>query len=436
MEFEVLKRSHFKRNIIIGVVMVAIISAIVLNFTRAKYVYTDKMPLINGTVNYSLADLNIVAIYVGGEEVDSLDSSKQYILDTEQSTCTYKDGSTIEGLSISYETETGSLSIGPFTKKGTKCTLYFDEVTGQTIQDILANYTTRLTRSDFSTTVTETTTGTIYYANDRDGITYYFAGNPTDNWVRFAGFYWRIIRINGDGSIRLIYQGTNASTTGGETQIGTSAFNTYDIADNMYVGYMYTNNQVHGVGTSSTIKRVLDTWYRDNLETDYDGYIDKDAWFCGDRSPSTSDSSSNGLGGTGTTTTYYGGYVRLRTNKTPSFDCTNDSDLYTVSSSNKGNKALTYPIGLITADEVAYAGGTSSGNNSYYLYTSEWYWTITPYDFERNHPFVFQVYSGGGFGIYYQVNYAIGIRPVINLKTDTLFEAGGTGTSTNPYVVV
>ena len=92
MEFEVLKRSHLKRNIVIGVVVVAVIAVIVINFTRAKYVYTDKMPLINGTVNYSLADLNIVAIYVSGVETDSLDSSKQYTLDTEQSTCTYKDG--------------------------------------------------------------------------------------------------------------------------------------------------------------------------------------------------------------------------------------------------------------------------------------------------------------------------------------------------------
>ena len=249
MEFQTLKQSHLKRNIIIGVVVVAIISAIVLNFTRAKYVYTDKMPLINGTVNYSLADLNIVAIYVGGVEVDSLDSSKQYTLDTEQSTCTYKDGSTISNLTISYETETGSLSISPFTTKGTKCTLFFNEyVEPITIQDILAEKDIA-SRDDFSTTLSDDTTGIIYQAQDDDGTTYYFAGNPTDNWVSFAGYYWRIIRINGDGSIRLIYSGDgSAQTTGTGTQITVDGSNTFafnsSYADNIYVGYMYTSGSV------------------------------------------------------------------------------------------------------------------------------------------------------------------------------------------------
>ncbi len=443
MNFEVLKRSHLKRNIIIGVVAVAIISAVILNFTRAKYVYTDKMPLINGTVNYNLADLNIVAIYVGGEEVDSLDSSKQYILDTEQSTCTYKDGSTIEGLSISYETETGSLSISPFTTKGTKCTLYFDEVTGQTIQDILANYTTRLTRSDFSTTVTETTTGTIYYANDRDGITYYFAGNPTDNWVRFAGFYWIIIRINGDESIRIIYSGSEATgpaTTGDGTQIGTSEFNSSysDLnPNNMYLGYMYTQNQAHGLGTSSTIKEALDNWYLENIQsTGYSNYIDSDAGFCNDRTP------YSGYG-TGLTETVYGAYDRLIYNTSgadnaPTFGCNDSRDLFTLKSSSKGNGALTYAIGLITADEVAYAGGLYiTDNQNYYLYTGNLYWAMSPSHFRADGRIgqVFYVEVDGGIDVTRPSGNAA-VRPVINLKADTQFEVGGDGTSTNPYVVV
>ncbi len=428
MEFQLLKKSHLKRNIIIGVVVVAIISAVVLNFTRAKYVYTDKMPLINGTVNYSLADLNIVAIYVGGVEVDSLDSSKQYTLDTTQSTCSYKDGSTIEGLNISYETETGSLSISPFTMKGTKCTLYFDEITGQTIQDILAEKDIA-SRDDFSTTLSDDTTGTIYQAHDDDGTTYYFAGSPTDNWVSFAGFYWRIIRINGDGSIRLIYQGTSANTTGSGTQIQTSAFNSSN-NNNMYVGYMYTSGQVHGLGTSSAIKGILDTWYHDNLLTNYDGYIDKDAGFCNDRTPHSGT-------GAGTITTFYGAYNRLNnTNKTPTFNCEHDNDLYTAEESGKGNNSLTYPIGLITADEVAYAGGAWNANNtSYYLYTNSAYWTMSPYYFVGVSAYAFDVSSSGYLNNNF-VNNSGGVRPVINLKASTIFEMGGTGTSTNPYVVI
>ena len=290
-------------------------------------------------------------MYIVGEEAEELDSSKTYTLDTTQSTCTYKDGTEIPNLTISYDSATGGLSISPYTTKGTKCTLYFNEQVF--VRDtLLANYPTQLTRNDFSTTVTNTTTGTIYYADTSKGRTYYFAGNPTDNWVRWAGFYWRIIRINEDGTIRMIYQGTSANTTGSNTQIQTSAFNNSSYDSNAGVGFKYTTNNVHGTGTNSTMLGVLNTWYQNNLAS-YADDLDGNAGFCGDREPSTSSSSSNGSGGTGTTTTYYGAYIRLITNKAPSFECASDSDLYTTSGSEEGNGALTYPIGLITADEVA-----------------------------------------------------------------------------------
>ncbi len=141
------------------------------------------------------------------------------------------------------------------------------------------------TRSNFSSTLTANTTGTIYQATDDDGTTYYYAGAPTDNWVYFAGYYWRIIRINGDGTIRLIYNGTRTSTTGNNTQMGTSKFNgSYN--NNAYVGYMYTIGSVHGLGTSSRIKDTLDSWYTSSLSS-YVGYIDANAGFCNDRTPYT-----------------------------------------------------------------------------------------------------------------------------------------------------
>ena len=298
---------------------------------------------------------------------------------------------------------------------------------------LLANYPTQLTRNNFSTTVTNTTTGTIYYADTSKGRTYYFAGKPTDNWVQFGGFYWRIIRINEDGTIRMIYQGTSANTTGGGTQLSnTSTFNsTYN--DNMYVGYMYQSDQVHGLTNNSTIKEILDTWYQNNLTSVADK-IDGNAGFCGDREPSTSSSTSNGSGGTGTTTTYYAGYIRLRTNKTPTFECQNSSDLYTTSGSEDGNKALTYPIGLITADEVAYAGGVWGTNNtSYYLYTNTVYWTMSPYFFDGTGAYVFTVNSNGVLS-YGSVDIVRDVRPVINLKADVKI-TGGNGTSTNPYTI-
>ena len=436
MKFEVLKKSHLKRNIIIGVVAVLIISAVILNFTRAKYRVTESIPLVNGIINYSLPDLNIVGLYIDGVEATELDSSKAYTLDTTQSTCTYKDGTEISDLSISYDSETGQLQISPFTTKGTKCTLYFEEQV--LVRDtILANYPTQLIRDDFSVTLTNTTSGAIYYADTSKGRTYYFAGNPTDNWVYFAGFYWRIIRVNEDGSLRLIYQGTSANVTGPETQIGTSAFNLTN-NNSMHAGYMYTSGQIHGLGTDSTIKAKLDSWYYDSLRN-YTDDIDGDAGFCGDRTSYINNTGTSIGGGTGTIETYYGAYIRLyngnnTSNALPTFECP-DEDLYTIKGSYQGNQALSYPIGLITADEISYAGGVVFENNtSYYLFTNQSYWSISPY-MSSNNALVFGITSTGRLVLPAggDASSVVGVRPVINLKADV--QLTGSGTSTDPYVV-
>ena len=202
----------------------------------------------------------------------------------------------------------------------------------------------------------------------------------------------------------------------------------------MYAGYMYQSGQVHGLESSSIIKGVLDTWYQDNLQS-YTDKISRDAGFCGDREPSTSQTISNGLGGSRTTTTYYGAYIRLVSNKAPTFECQNDSDLYTVSSSNQGNKALDYPIGLISVDEVAYAGGVyNTANNSYYLYSNSRYWTMSPYYFSlyAYYP-VFLVEISVSFGNS-MTGGTWGVRSVINLASDV--RISGSGTTSDPYTVV
>ena len=442
MKIETLKKNHLKKNIMIGVVAVAIISAVILNFTRAKYRVTQSIPLVNGTINYSLPDLNIVGLYIDGEEAAELDSNKTYILDIAQSTCTYKDGSEIADLSISYESETGKLTITPYTTKGTKCTLYFNEQVSAS-DTILANTELKTDIPDFSKTSCasrcgEETNG-LYKEETSKGTTYYYRGTVDNNWVKFADFYWRIIRINEDGSLRIIYQGTSNTATGSSTQTGTSAFNS-SYNNNAYVGFKYTTNNVHGTGTNSTILTALNTWYTNNLSS-YASSIDGNAGFCGDRTPSTSSSSSNGSGGTGSTTTYYGGYIRLITNKQPTFECKDEdgeeSDLYTTSGSSQGNKALQYPIGLITADEVAYAGGVYRTNNtSYYLYTGQNYWTMSPYNYvSSDGARVFYVNSDGSLG-YSGAGWAgPGVRPVINLKSSVQFSEGN-GTSDKPFVVI
>ena len=434
MNFKVLKRSHLKRKIIIGVIVVLIISAIILNFTRAKYRVTQSIPLVNGTINYSLADLNAVAIYINGDsgytKSDTIPESG-YVLNESESYCTVN-GKEDTNISLSYDVTTKSLSVTPMTTQGTKCYLYFDEKGITNIQELIASKNLA-TRTDFSTTLTEDTTGTIYYEDTSKGTTYYFAGNPTDNWVKFANKYWRIIRINEDGTLRLIYQGTSANATGTGTQIGTSAFNS-SYNNNAYVGFKYTTNNVHGTGTNSTILTALNTWYSSNLSS-YADKIDGNAGFCGDRTPYTNTSGTTRGGGTGTTTTYYAGYIRLITNKQPTFECSNSSDLYTTSGSSQGNKALQYPIGLITADEVAYAGGVYGTNNtSYYLYTNSVYWTMSPCRFSGGTASVFSVTSTGQLSNALVTITVLGVRPVINLKSNIQFSEGN-GTSDKPFVV-
>ena len=303
---------------------------------------------------------------------------------------------------------------------------------------ILSHYDTVLTRDDFSTTVTNTTTGTIYKsANESQyddfGEVYYFAGDPTDNWFYFGGYYWRIVRINGDGSIRLIYNGTSTNQTGDSTMINTSqAFNS-SYNNNMYVGYMYQSGQPHGLTTNSSIKTTLDSWYLSNLADEAE-YLDGNAGFCGDRTPYSGS-------GTGTSSTDYAAYNRLVNSKNPSFKCTDkDKDLYTTPGSSEGNGALKVtpsdndstptPIGLITADEVAFAGGVYGSNNtSYYLYNNAYYWTMSPFIYNSG-AFVFLV-NGNGSLYYYRVDGTAGVRPVINLKSAIAIT--GSGTTSDPF---
>ena len=248
--------------------------------------------------------------------------------------------------------------------------------------------------------------------------TYYYTGKP-NNWVQFAGFWWRIIRINGDGSIRMIYQGTSANETGTGTQIQTRAFNSSH-NHNRYVGYMYGSskedyNSTHTNTNPSTIKRILDTWYTNNIENEeknlhYGQYIDGNAGFCGDRRVSSGT-------GIGTDYTEYEPYNRI-SSSSPSLSC-EKADIYTIDEFEHGNGALTYPIGLISADEAMFAGIPWSGSNrNNYLYTGQDYWTMSPSDFSSvgNGALVFIVDYDGGLGNEW-VNNTDGVRPVINLKS-------------------
>ena len=143
--------------------------------------------------------------------------------------------------------------------------------------------------------------------------------------------------------------------------------------------------------------------------------------------------------GYGTNTTTYGPFGRLflngnwRSSQNPSLKCSQSNDYFTVSGSGRGNHELTYPVGLITSDEVVLAGGYSSTNQSYYLYTNSAYWTMSPCWYSVPNARVFAVDSNGTLNVSY-VNDAYGVRPVINLKANATI-SGGNGTSGSPYVI-
>ena len=312
---------------------------------------------------------------------------------------------------------------------------------------------TELPDSAFANVTTANDKG-MYKKNDDLGTSYYYRGAVDNNWVKFGkegdkDIYWRIIRINGDGSIRMIYSGTTAPTestkvvmTGTGTQINATTYQFYSSYNNpSYVGYMFTEGQQHGNGTPSTIKTAIDNWYKTTtLETDATTkeLVSQDQIFCNDRSATTSDSGTPGeiSGSMSTSTTYYyGAYVRLVTNKSPQLKCPTASDKFTSRKSSIGNKALTYPVGLITADEVAMAGGVyGSINSSYYLYTSSFYWSGSPYDFFSDYSSAgeFSVSNGGDIGAG-SVNITYGARPVVSLSSKA--KLSGNGTYSKPYTV-
>ena len=360
----------------------------------------------------------------------------------------------------------------------------------------------------------------LYAAEDDEGESYYYRGAVRNNYVSFAGFTWRIIRRNGDGSVRMIYSGKSTSDTGETVTIGNSKFNS-KYWDPTYEGYKYnedfelhenngttgydwfTNTSKYNYGTgytfdastkkftltgtikqltwkdnhdeivkshlysclntscnvvykvtgyqndarmtvqpisysskslataqtnntNSAIKTTIDNWYKNNL-TAYTSKL-ADETFCNDRSI------SSGTGYKTDSTTYYGSYNRNVDRRAPSLKCAQANDKFKVSNA---SAKLDYPVALITADELAMAGGVyNTSNTNYYLYNGQYQWSLSPGRFNStgSSAYVWHVDPSGGLDPGRFVVNSFGARPVINLKADTQI-AKGDGTALNPYVV-
>ena len=339
-----------------------------------------------------------------------------------------------------YNEEDNSVSLSNI-KMPDYCTLDFNH---SLYSKLLADNPKVETRTDFSTTFTTTNTGTLYKSTESIAGSpakdvYYFAGNAKNNWVVFADFYWRIIRTNHDESIRLLYSGTSRFTD--EGYIGTSAFNT-EYNSPKYVGYMYgeDDGSLEGIKantTDSTIKTYIDNWYSNNLSS-YTKYISTEAVYCNDRkAPNYSTSSLF----------YY--YVIKRLNAdNPTYNCEDTKDAFSGSNS---EAKLTYPIGLMTADEITYAGGRyrtklSSPYAWYYSNCTEdsitvnasW-WLLSPGYWNGYNPWLRSVggLNGNRSGTIYvnMPDNSTKVRPVISIKSDAIWSKGD-GSPDSPYEIV
>ena len=357
------------------------------------------------------------------------------------------------GFKAELETNTcgGTLSGNTYTvnniTSGKTCSITFKSSTPTLYAKLLADKTMRPNRGSFSSVLTSNNTNTLYTSTENGTTVYYFAGNATDNWVKFGknesnqDLYWRIIRTNSDGGVRLLYHGTSTTATDAFINPNT-AFNKTSY-DPMYVGYMYgtsgslVNNRKNT--NSSTIKTTIDTWYASNLEAKgYTKYLSTTAVYCNDR--------SNPAGGynTGNSRFYYGAYTRLDTNKTPSYDCTTTEDKFTADKST-GNGKLDHPIALMTPDEISFAGGLIWTNAPTWYYKnsangsstgSTWWWLLSPVDWRDSYPYVFFVggSSNPGFLGSNGVDYTGAVRPAISLKSCVKYSSGN-GSASDPYTI-
>ena len=300
------------------------------------------------------------------------------------------------------------------------------------------------TAHDFSDPASLGSSG-VYAAPDEYGTSYYFRGHKSalNNNVLFAGFQWKIVRVNGDGSVRIIYNGTEAqyiantnqmNITGTNLRIGAERYNNYS-NDNKYLGYMYGSSSVAASDAqtntnNSTIKAYVDNWYQNNILNQGTAITNKlsDNLFCNDRSI------SDGTGA-GNTATTYKSYVRNFVEYKPTLMCEQKNDRFTVNDEIKGNGSLTYPIGLITADELAYSGLTSRyGDLNQYLSNSSFGWSLSPLGLQGNTalivPFDTELYISAGYGVTENFD----VRPVLNIAANVMITSGD-GSSANPYRV-
>ena len=420
--------------------------------------YQVKISVI-GTVKTEPKDDLYIAALIDGEESTTFPTTKDY---TATVNCTRKGKKIDANESIEWTGLRWALTT-TITDGNTRCNVEFESLPTwenpgkNTLLAAIKNGNTVQTPTTTpGTEISADTEALLASTEDDYGTSYYFRGAVTNNYVQFANKCWRIVRVGGDGSVKLILHNDNTagaanpcnsannSTSAAFARYSgttyTSAFNT-NYNDNAYVGFKYGTAgasdyaTTHANTNKSTILTNLETWYNNNLKT-YESVIDNSVW-CNDKTNVTDTtynpwnmSNVNGLG-YAKNVTYYGATQRListsgSTGGTgPSLKCNGELS------------KITSKIGLITADELAFAGYAGGlGNTTTYLQdnaTDDWWWSLSPDSFDGGDAYVWGV--SGGLGVFGgRVYSAGGVRPSISLKPFT--NVTGNGTSTNPFKVV
>ena len=388
----------------------------------------------------------LLAITINGEISTTFPTTKYYETSVECTTGTGK---------VEWNGTKWVLTTNGITKGSTKCNATFITKVPTFAETILANNKVKAPITTPGATISTASEALLASTEDDYGTSYYFRGAVTNNYVEFANKCWRIVRVGGDGSVKLILHNDNPTGAANPCDAAnnsasaafahyngstyTSRFNeNYD--DNAYIGFKYGTpgsskyETTHANTNKSTILTNLETWYTNNLKT-YESVIDDTVW-CNDKTNVTDTSydpwsiTPNGLG-YAKNVTYYGATKRLvgtsgsAGGTGPSLKC--NGELSKINSK----------VGLITADELAFAGyAYNIGNTTTYLQenaTNTYWWSLSPSGFGGDYAGVRGVYgSSGGFGSG-DVNNTGGVRPSISLKSTT--NVTGEGTSSAPYII-
>lgn len=392
----------------------------------------------------------IIAAFIDGEESTTFPTNSKYVATVE---CTKNGVKQNVGAKATWNGTKWVVSIDDISAGNVRCSANFISSTLTNL--ILTNNKVKEPLTTPDERVSDENEALLASTEDDYGTSYYFRGNVKNNYVQFANKCWRIVRITGNNSVKLVLHNDNTSNVTNPCSSvnnsdaaafahndGTSYGNYFNeqAEDNAYVGFMYgtagssSYESTHANVNKSSILISLETWYENNLAS----YEDKlaDTIWCNDKS--TADL------GYGTNASSYGAESR---EDSPSLICPKDKNggnlsKFTVSDTTNGNGDLTYKIGLLTADEVIFAGlrfqhGAVPENYSTYLNENvgddRYWWTMTPNSFAYGIAFVYFV-ADGALNNINTWNDDTGIRPAISLVSG-IEVTSGTGTSEDPYVV-